>query len=439
MKITLNAKNNWTMHGVQTILDQLGVSYGTENNPGESGIFITDADSPLPANTVGIIIGTPAGRVKELDNVFLIFKDAKAYFPGKVTIPEDTESFEIISSFDTGDPGIIRDGNKIYILPNFFEHIARLTTLRTYDETYAETFSWDEFRQIFMCILEYIADYLNRPLARLWYYPSVDHKNSITYTTDIDHRLTWEILKGLKRWTAIRAALAGAVPFRILQLFALAAAHRYYGTGRFDRKYLGPGHVLLGRLLSRLRAALPLSFYFASILRPYSKSIPITAFVRPSRFQKEEDPDTYPFRQSYEPSELDGIETGLHFGATIGRTHHEGELIDNPYKENPFKDGIIKQLECLKENLKKNRFGSRLHHIFGFNQEMFYHLNRREEILYDSSIFGTVGDVSTCLNPAGVSLPYFPVLLADKNAAGNRARAEFVERPVAAYETPDLL
>lgn len=440
MKIAIQDKDNWTMHGARILLEQLGISYEVSRSSLECGdIFITDENVSIPSNKAGIIINSPSKETKELGESFVIYKNAKAYYPNSRVVPLRLDSFEVIASFEDGEPAIIRQENNIYILPNFFEYIAKATTLRVYNKTFAQSFSWDEFRQIFLFLLQYIADYLHKSLIRIYYYPSMENINSVTYTTDVDYNLQWEIISNLNRQVRLKSLGAKYLPYYCSIVLGHAVMHRYKGVRKYNNElfsWKGAFGIFLGKLFKKSHLVLPPSFYLASICQLYHKNMPITAFVRASDYQKEEKKEVYPFREGYKAERLDYLDMGLHYGTSIGLIDHG--FVENPYEEDTFREGIFHQIECLRKDIEQDQFGTRLHNIYMFNQEIFYYLNQRS-ILYDSSIFGMIGPArDTNYSPAGVSLPYYPVLLSDMNLHGGLVKANFVELPVAIYETPDI-
>jgi hypothetical protein len=332
---------------------------------------------------------------------------------------------------------MVRQENIVSIFPNFFSYIAKVSTLRHFDATFANTFGWDRFRQIILWLLEDISLRTGKPLVRLWYYPRSCYSNSVSFSADVDHRLAWELAKGVSRRPRVWAFLAEHLPYPIQRTLAIASSHRFFGKGLFRRPYMGTAGALVGRLCKNLGVNAPLSFFLASLNAVFQHDIPITVFVRPSAFQREESKMTYRFREAYRPTQLSNLEIALHFGATVGRTH-QGEFIKDPCGIDVFREGILDQIICLKDDTGLASFGARLHHTFGFNQEMFSYLDAAPEVTYDSSVFGSVADLDTRRCPAGVSLPYFPVLHSDRNTSGELKSASFVELPTLAYETPDI-
>jgi len=438
LRVIVHDAESWTMHGVRMLLSQLGVTFDVAGVPGDADLFVTqDEDLARTSPGLALVVGSGSMAGTRVSHTWMHYADVSAYLPITTVVPANLDGATVLATFDSGLPAIVARPGHLQVFPDVFAYLARASTLREHDRAFAESFSWDAVRVMLQYLLELAAATLNKSLVRLWYYPSFRTTNAISFSVDVDHMLAWRIVAGLDRHARAKAMLSAALPYPVQKVLAIAASHRFFGRGLYSPRYMSRSGALIGRLLKALRVAAPFDMYLASLNRVHARGIPITAFCRPADFQREETLERYRFRTSYQPSDLRHIEVGLHFGATIGRTH-QGEEIENPYDIDVFREGIPRQVESFARGTGKAAFGARMHHVFGFNQQMFAFLDQAASVVYDSSVFGSVEGTETRACPAGVSLPYFPVLLSDGNTTGMLVKSRFVEVPVAVYESAEM-
>lgn len=438
LTIAVDEQPGWSTFGVKILLQQLGITFSKAVADFEPDVLITaDPGSRLPARRRILLMPPADPPARHVGPGTIEMGELAGYLPRNTHLPKDWRRMEPVASFQTGEPAIARRGADLLVLADLFGYVAETSTLRVYHDAFAATFSWDVFRRMLLGVLEQLAASLGEPLVRLWYFPSHVHRNSFSYSVDVDHMLSWHIVRSLPHLTRLRAFAERWLPPLLVKVLAVGASHGFFGERLFSSEHMSRSQALLGRLFKILGLRLPVGCYLASLNRLYASGIPITAFMRPSRYQKEESLNGCRYRASYTPENLSFLETGLHFGATVGPVHAKHGVVKggNPYEEDVFREGIRSQIDCLRQDLGLSRFGSRLHHVFGFNQEMFHYLDQSRSILYDSSVFGTVGDRACRYSPVGGTLPYYPVLLADRNVAGPPGWSRCLEIPVTTYET----
>ncbi len=403
------------MAGVILLLRQLGIKWDTFDSSLQQDVIISESPIELKPTQIGIFLKLPKGKEKTSSG-YLKYKNLKAFFPEEILFPAD-KGFEILATVDEKYPGIIKKKNAIFILPNFFKYIAEVSTISKYNKEFSCTFSFDCFREIFLGILEHCASLLNKPLIRIWYYPKFQYKNALCFTTDVDYKLEWDILKNLP--TTTKRKPNRCLYKAINHLIAARYLNKFYYSSIWGKYYR------LKRILAKF---IDVKKFFSPLGEIYQHNIPITAFLRPAEYQLEEnlkDPPEGTGRLSYKPSGLDFIETGLHFGATVGNILFWKHIKDS-YKEDVFKT-VKKQKNLLESEIKHELYGTRLHNESRFTPAIFNFIEKSGAI-YDSSVFG--GIVGDKLSPNGTSLPYWPIL----KKGDQWSQVKFIEIPVIAYE-----
>lgn len=421
MKIGINDKENISIAGVILLLRQLGIKWESFDSKIQQDVIISDCPLELKPAQIGIFLKLPKCKEK-ISSGYLKYRNLKAFFPEEISLPADN-NFEILATIDNKYPGIIKKKNGIFILPNFFKYIAEVSTISKYNKEFSHTFSFDLFREIFLDLLKYSATLLNKPLIRIWYYPKFQYKNVLCFTTDVDYKLEWDIIKNLP--TAGKKSI-------FLNQFLSKAINHLIAAKYFNKSYYSSIWGKHYRIKKFLGKFIDVKKFFSPLHKIYEHNIPITAFIRPTEYQLEENlknPPEGTGRLAYNPSPLNFIELGLHFGATVGSIPH-WEHIKTPYKEDVFKT-LGRQKALLESEIKHKIYGTRLHNEARFSPEIFDSIEE-SGVSYDSSVFG--GIVEDKFSPNGNSLPYWPIFRKEKVWR----QAKFIEIPVIAYESDGL-
>lgn len=427
MRIVVNYNNGPAIQGAILLLRQLGITWEELTPSSLADVIISEEPLSLKSDQVGIFMKYPRCG-KEIPFGVLNYESNEAFYPEPVALPMP-DTYETLALIDSEYPGIIQKENAVFVIPAFFEYAARVSVISTFDERFSRTLALDCFREIFLSLLRYCAKLLNRSFVRIWYYPKSTHTGATCCTTDIDHKMTWDILQDLENTTATRAFLSHYIFVKyILRFFNNKVASRYFNKFHYEQLWGKP--LWLNTIITSL---LTNRTFYTLLSRVYRKGIPITAFVRPSEYQQEENlsmPPKGTGRIPYRPTALKSVELGLHFGASTGIIDTCGK-IDNPYKEDVFREGIGRQKEVLEKDIGEGVIGARLHNEFQFTDDIFEFIEK-SGVVYDSSVFG--GIRRTSCSPSGTVLPYYPVLR--KNDICRQAH--FVEIPVGVYENGQI-
>ncbi|MFC1888523.1 hypothetical protein ACFL4G_02080 [Thermodesulfobacteriota bacterium] len=442
MKIALYQDGSLAAAGADLLLRQLGVSFTYTDTPKDYDLLITPREIPIAGKALCLLVDCSEPGGYEIQGGVLSFNEIDAFFPGRISIDPAVDG-KILGVIDEEKPGITHKGRMIRIFPPFCEYIARASCLHVYDKHFAESFGFDRFRYIFLKLLEYCSSVLSKPFTRVWFYPTYEYRNAIAFTTDVDHLLQWEIISKLDKWTHLKKYLYRAtknlesLPANKLRLLAaVLSSVRMFHQERFQ--YLNTRFdKLVFKTVKKAGISIPAHWHPSPFPDLICSGFPITAFVRGSDFQKEENLDFFlngTGRLPYKSTFLENIELGLHFGATIGwgrlPSTNVKVFINNQYESDPFGDSINDQKSCLEDDIGREVSGARIHHqVQGFSPAVFRFINRFG-FEYDSSVFGGSSTIDTNWSPNGCTLPYYPILIDGDKIE----RAEFVELPISCYE-----